>query len=202
MPNARPLLSALLALALLAAPLANAQTSERRTGERLAPPAAKASAGYREIGWEDLLPKGWDPMAPFKGLDLARLNDRDPRAIEAMEKLQAAWAEAPVESSLRGSKIRIPGFIIPLDRQGDLVSELLLVPYFGACIHTPPPPANQIIHAKSARPLSGITTMQPIWAYGTLNVQRGESQWGVSGYRLTVDKIMPYEMPKQEPGKR
>ena len=74
MPNARPLLSALLALALLAAPLANAQTSERRTGERLAPPAAKASAGYREIGWEDLLPKGWDPMAPFKGLDLARLN--------------------------------------------------------------------------------------------------------------------------------
>ena len=142
MPNARPLLSALLALALLATPLANAQTPERRTGERLAPPAAKASAGYREIGWEDLLPKGWDPMAPFKGLDLARLNDRDPRAIEAMEKLQAAWAEAPVEPALRGSKIRIPGFIIPLDRQGDLVSELLLVPYFGACIHTPPPPAN------------------------------------------------------------
>lgn len=192
MPNARPLLSALLALALLAAPLANAQTSERRTGERLTPPAAKASAGYREIGWEDLLPKGWDPMAPFKGLDLARLNDRDPRAIEAMEKLQAAWAEAPVEPALRGSKIRIPGFIIPLDRQGDLVSELLLVPYFGACIHTPPPPANQIIHVVLKKPISGLRMMDAYWINGTLDLARGDTGLGVYGYRLKAEAMQPY----------
>ena len=197
MPNARPLLSALLALALLAAPLANAQTSERRTGERLAPPAAKASASYREIGWEDLLPKGWDPMAPFKGLDLARLNDRDPRAIEAMEKLQALWAEAPVEPSLRGSKVRIPGFIIPLDRQGDLVSELLLVPYFGACIHTPPPPANQIIHVVLKKPASGLRMMDAYWINGTLDLARGDTGLGVYGYRLKAEALQPYVEKKK-----
>ena len=194
MPNTRPLLSALLALALLAAPLANAQTSERRTGERLTPPAAKASAGYREIGWEDLLPKGWDPMAPFKGLDLTRLNDRDPRAIEAMEKLQAAWAEAPVEASLRGAKVRLPGFIIALDRDGDLVSELLLVPYFGACIHVPPPPSNQIVHVTSELGVLMDALYQPFWIEGPLKVGSHSSEMGTAGYQMAAEKIYPYEM--------
>lgn len=198
MPNARAFVTALFTLTwLLAAPHATAQSSEYRTGERLAPPTAKAAKDYREIGWDDLIPKDWDPMAPFKGLDLARLNDRDPRAIEAMIKLQAAWADAPVEPALRGSKIRIPGFIIPLDRQGDLVSELLLVPYFGACIHTPPPPANQIIHVVLKKPISGLRMMEAFWINGTLDLARGDTGLGVYGYRLKAEAMQPYVEKKK-----
>ncbi len=152
-----------------------------------------AADPWPELKWEALVPKGWDPAAEFKGLDFSKLQDSDPRAMEALDKLRKMWDDAPAEPSLNGKKIRIAGFALPLERQGDKVTEFLLVPYFGACIHTPPPPANQIIHAKSAKPLSGVKMMVPLWTYGTLTVQRGETTWGVAGYRLTVDKIAPYQ---------
>lgn len=155
----------------------------------------RAAPSWPDIKWEDLVPKGWDPASEFKNLDLSKMQDSDPRAMEALEKLKAAMDNAPAETAMNGKKGRIAGFALPLERKGDKVVEFLLVPYFGACIHTPPPPANQIIHAKSAQPLAGVKMMQPIWVHGTLTVQRGETTWGVAGYRLAVDKIAPYEMP-------
>lgn len=164
----------------------------------LAATALHAAAPWPEIKWESLVPKGWNPAAELKGIDFAKLDDADPRATEALDKLKKAFDNAPAEPAMNGKKGRIAGFVLPLERQGDKVTEFLIVPYFGACIHTPPPPANQIIHAKSAKPLAGVKMMVPIWTYGTFTVQHGETKWGVAGYRLTVDKIEPYE----EPGKK
>jgi len=81
-------------------------------------------------------------MAAFKGIDLARLQDSDPKAMEALDRMKSAWNQAPVNSSLDGQKVRIAGFVVPLERKGEQVVEFLLVPYFGACIHVPPPPAD------------------------------------------------------------
>lgn len=158
--------------------------------------SAHAADPWPEIKWEALVPKGWDPARYLKNLNLSTLQDSDPRAIEALEKLKALWDNAPAEPAHNGKKIRLAGYALPLERdKAGKVTEFLLVPYYGACIHTPPPPANQIIHAKSAKPLAGVKMMEAIWVYGTLTVQRGETTWGVAGYRLTVDKIAPYEMP-------
>lgn len=158
---------------------------------------AHAAEAWPEIKWEALIPKGWDPAADFKKLDLSKLQDADPRAIEAMEKLKQAWDDAPSEPSLNNRKGRIAGFVLPLERQGDKVTEFLIVPYFGACIHTPPPPANQIIHARSAKPLAEVKMMEPLWTYGTFRVERGDTSWGTAGYRLTVDRVEPYVLPKR-----
>ncbi|MBM3387537.1 MAG: DUF3299 domain-containing protein [Betaproteobacteria bacterium] len=157
-----------------------------------------AADPWPEIKWEALMPKGWDPSAEFKGLDLSKLQDADPRATEALEKLRSVWDNAPAEPAMNGQKGRIAGFALPLERQGAKITEFLIVPYFGACIHTPPPPANQIIHAKSAKPLDGVKMMTPIWTYGTFSVQRGETEWGIAGYRLTVDKVAPYEETRRK----
>lgn len=157
----------------------------------------QAREPWPEIKWEALVPPGWDPTAEFKDIDFAKLDDADPRAIAALERLRKVWDAAPADPAFNGRKGRIAGFALPLERQGDKVTEFLIVPYFGACIHTPPPPANQIIHAKSAKPLAGVKMMVPIWTFGTFSVQRAETQWGVAGYRLTVDKIEPYEEPKR-----
>ncbi len=151
---------------------------------------------WPEVKWEALVPKGWNPAAEFKGVDLSKMQDSDPRAIAALDKLRKLWDSAPVDPSLKGARRRIAGFVVPLERVGDKVTEFLIVPYFGACIHVPPPPANQIIHARSARPLSGISSMQPLWVYGTFSLERAETAWGVAGYRLTVDKVSAYEDPK------
>ncbi|MCK6406013.1 MAG: DUF3299 domain-containing protein [Rhodocyclaceae bacterium] len=157
-----------------------------------------ASDKYEEIKWELLVPKGWDPAREFRGLDLSKLDDADPRAAEALQKLRETWDNAPTEAALDGRRIRLPGFIIPLERKGEQVVEFLLVPYFGACIHTPPPPANQIIHAVSSKPVGKMRTMDTVWVTGTLGIKRSETSWGHAGYRLTVDKVWPYEAPKRK----
>ena len=132
----------LLALALLsiAAPPSNASNV-------VAPTTLAANSAWPDIGWDALIPKGWDPAAEFKGLDFSRLQDADPRAMEALERIKSVWDTAPAEPTLHGRRGRSAGFVLPLEKKGDKVTEFLIVPYFGACIHTPPPPANQIIHA-------------------------------------------------------
>lgn len=160
-----------------------------------------AADAFKEIRWEDLVPKGWDPTKEFKALDLSKLEDSDPRAMEALQKMKALFDDAPTEPSMAGRKVRLPGFVIPLERKGELTTEFLLVPYFGACIHSPPPPANQIIHAVTAKPAK-LRSMDPVWASGTLSLQRADTPWGKSGYRFTVEKIVPYEEPGKSGQKR
>lgn len=158
-------------------------------------PVLHAAEPWPELKWEAMVPKGWDPAKDFKQLDFSKLQDGDPRATEALNQLKQAWDNAPAEPSLNGRRIRIAGFVLPLEGEGNKVTEFLIVPYFGACIHSPPPPSNQIIHAKSLKPLAGVKMMEPVWTYGTLSLYRANTQWGVASYRLTVDKISPYQAP-------
>lgn len=171
-----------------------ASSQDYRIGDRLKPSASPARSAYQEITWDDLIPKDWDAMAALKGINIARLRDGDPKAQEALDKLRAAWDAAPVVSTLENKRIRLAGFIVPLERKGDLVSELLLVPSFGACIHSPPPPANQTVHVILNKPVANVQTMDTFWINGTLKTARGESGFGVFGYRLQGDSMERYEI--------
>ena len=173
-----------------------ASSQDYRIGDRLKPSATSARTAYQEITWDDLIPKDWDAMAALKGINVARLRDGDPKAQEALDKLRAAWDAAPVVSTLENKRIRLAGFIVPLERKGDLVSELLLVPSFGACIHSPPPPANQTVHVVLKKPVAGLQTMDTFWINGTLKTARGESGFGVFGYRLQGESMERYEIKR------
>jgi hypothetical protein len=167
-------------------------------GERL--PQARVpvpASGFKEVKWDDLVPADWDPRQIFKGIDLRMLDDSDPRAMRALEKLREAWGNAPARADLNGNRVRIPGFVVPLERKGNQITEFLLVPYFGACIHTPPPPANQIIHVFASRPVRDTATMDAVWVNGTLEVARSETGMGNASYRLRAELVAPY----REPGK-
>ncbi|WP_371322547.1 DUF3299 domain-containing protein [Dechloromonas sp. ZY10] len=180
---------------------AKPQLSAQAASLRLQPvPAARPGARgtYRELRWEELQPKDWDPAAGFRQLDLSKLKDSDPRAIAALRELRAAWNQAPVRKDLAGWQVRIAGYVIPLDRQGDRVSELLLVPYFGACIHSPPPPANQTIHIVLNQPRNGIQTMDTFWVNGQLSVDRGDSGLGIYGYRIRAERLDPFAIPRAQ----
>lgn len=174
--------------------LSAAGAADYKTGERLQPNKSMTTplSGYTEITWDALTPKGWDPAASFREMNLSRLKDSDPRAIAALNKLRKVWDEAPLEPSLNGKRIRLAGFAVPLERVGDDVSEFLLVPYFGACIHSPPPPANQTIHVFVKGKPRAMNTMDTVWVAGTLELHRGESGLGVAGYRLQAESIRPY----------
>lgn len=161
--------------------------------ERVYVPAKEARNGFREMAWEELMPEDWDPMAPFKNLKIEDLDDADPRAIKALEEAKKIWDKAPVNPAVNGNAIRIPGFVVSLDQENADISEFLLVPYFGACIHTPPPPANQIIHVRVKKPLKGIRTMDPVWIQGTLQVGEAATALGAAGYSMQPVAVTPYE---------
>ena len=155
----------------------------------------QAAEDYRDIKWEALVPKGWDPSKDLKALDLGKLQDNDPRAMEALEKIRQMWDNAPTDPALAGAKVRLPGFAIPLENKAGKVSEFLLVPYFGACIHTPPPPANQIVLVVPAKPAGGFRSMDTVWVSGVLKTTRTNSPMGSSGYRLEAALVERYKPP-------
>jgi hypothetical protein len=171
------------------------EKAEYRVGDRLAEPKSPAAVQttYKETGWKALVPPDWDPMKALRELDMGNLSDSDPRAMRALEQLRAAWDNAPVEPALNGARIRIPGFVVPLERQRDQITEFLLVPYFGACIHTPPPPSNQIIHVIPARSLKSVATMDAVWVSGVLETVRSETGMGNAGYRMRAEVVVPYK---------
>jgi hypothetical protein len=148
---------------------------------------------YKETRWETLIPKGWDPASQFKELNLSTLSDADPRAMDALQAMRTAWDNAPAEPSMNGRSIRIPGFMIPLDKSGESVRSFLLVPYFGACIHSPPPPSNQMIHVVPAKPVRGFNSMDAVWVNGSMEIDRSDSPWGKTAYRLKAAKVEAYK---------
>jgi len=96
-----------------------------------------------------------------------------------------------VVEELNGKSIRIPGFMVPFDiNQANEVTEFLLVPYFGACIHVPPPPPNQIVYVTSevAVPFG----WEPVWLEGVLVTARHDNSMGNAAYTLNLTKLEPY----------
>jgi hypothetical protein len=178
------LLTTVLACALLA-PLAQAQEK--------APASPAAVRGtHAEITWDDLVPPDWDPLKQFKDMNFGVLSDADPRAAAALKKMREVWDNAPVNDRMDGRAIRIPGYVVPLEEGKSGMTEFLLVPYFGACIHSPPPPANQIIHVKPKAPVKGFKSMDAVWVNGTLHTLRSDTFMGVSSYRLDAVGLERY----------
>ncbi|MFM7507860.1 MAG: DUF3299 domain-containing protein, partial [Rubrivivax sp.] len=120
-------------------------------------------------------------------------DDGDPRAGALPKKMRQAWDAAPVNERLAGQVVRIPSFLVPLEDTNDGLKEFLLVPYFGACIHSPPPPANQIIHVLPRMPAKGFRSMDTVWVSGRLTTPRTDSYMGTSGYRIEADAVTRYE---------
>lgn len=142
--------------------------------------------------WEELVPNDWDPGKRFRDRNVQGLSDADPKVLQLMRELREEWDNAPTRPELDGAAVRIPGYLVPLEESRGELSEFLLVPYFGACIHSPPPPANQIVHVLPAKAVKGFRSMDAVWVTGTLRTHRQDSSMGVSGYRLEAQAVEKY----------
>lgn len=129
------------------------------------------------------------------GLDAQVLIEKE-KSFEAKVVAQASM----MRPELDGAQIKIPGYVIPLEFDGNQTVEFLLVPYVGACIHTPPPPANQIIHVRSQTGFSTVDLFTPVWVTGELLIEQSQQSVGLSdgvagfavGYALKADEIVEY----------
>ncbi|WP_411279814.1 DUF3299 domain-containing protein [Gemmatimonas sp.] len=94
---------------------------------------------------------------------------------------------------LEGKLVRIPGFVVPLDDFQEEGAEFLLVPYYGACVHTPPPPPNQIVMVEmGGKKAVKLNLFDAVWMSGRLKISSVESPYGTVGYQLEGLKVEPY----------
>ena len=102
--------------------------------------------------------------------------------------------QSPELKKVNNTNVRLPGFMVPLEDDNQDVTEFLLVPYVGACIHTPPPPPNQIVHVKmqSGRKVK-LNMWDPVWVTGKLRAETKASRMGAAAYTLSGDKFEPYK---------
>lgn len=117
-----------------------------------------------------------------------------------MAEQQRARGQA-VNATLDGQIVRIPGYLLPLEFSGKRVSEFLLVPWVGACIHTPPPPPNQIVHVTADKPFEFGGLFAPVWVTGRLSAAPAKKSLYLIdgsadidiGYSLHASQVEPYK---------
>ncbi len=152
-----------------------------------------------ELGWEDLIPEGFTPAAsPLETMtqeEVNKLFDGSAESNLELSEIEEMMSFAPTVSDLDGKQVKLPAYVVPLDYDGQTnLTEFLLVPYYGACIHTPPPPANQVVHANAKQAVVVEDTYRPVWAIGTMSTETIQSNLAEAGYQLQIERLEPYEV--------
>lgn len=158
---------------------------------------SSAPATVAETRWDALVPKDWDPTKRFRNSNLGALSDSNPKVMQMMREMRETWDNAPTNNKMDGVTVKLPGYVVPLDEVNGQMKEFLLVPYFGACVHTPPPPANQIVHVIADKPIKTLRMMDAVWVTGTLKTIRLDTVMGTSGYRIQTSVIDRYVAPSR-----
>ncbi len=153
----------------------------------------------KTIEWTDLMPEedlqalmampevahDYSQPSPFED----NYNGEDPAAQAWQQILQSA----KVKPEFNNVKIKIPGFIVPLEFDAEQnVTSFFLVPYFGACIHVPPPPPNQIIYVSGAKNLKADMIYSPFWITGTITTDTMSHDLANAAYSMKADKVEEY----------
>lgn len=134
----------------------------------------------RELEWQDLIPKDYVAATP----DIEHIG-------QAMAGPQTI--NAPVVQELDGQLVKIPGFVVPLEGDEETVTEFLLVPYFGACVHVPPPPSNQLVYVKFPAGAPADALYDPIWIIGKISTKEWQGDLAQVGYSMEGIGVLPYD---------
>ena len=173
--------------------------------------AAASSAGklakpteFATIQWPDLMPQEDLDALLNPPAYLADIEDGSPEdqissqmsssiAAAMDDRYQQALVSTKIRPEMNGQAIRIPGFIVPLEFSDDqLITEFFVVPFFGACIHVPPPPPNQIIHVKYPKGFKLEALYNPFWLSGVLKTSLIENDMATAAYAMEVYLMEDY----------
>lgn len=163
-----------------------------------------AYAEYEEIEWVELIPADdlaalLDPPSWLDDIEDGSFEDQiSNQILGALEmsgdsRYQQALSSTQVVEAYDNRQIRLPGFAVPVEMNDkQQVTEFFLVPYFGACIHYPPPPPNQIIYVHVPGGITIDSIYEPYWVEGRLRTSLVENEIAVSAYSLFADQVYLY----------
>ena len=139
---------------------------------------AHAGDEPKELYWEDMVPKNYVIQ---------------PSAVDHNGQMTQLEPDAPLLEELNGQYVKIPGFVVPLEGDADNITEFLLVPYFGACVHVPPPPSNQIVYVKFSEGVPITNLYDAVWVTGILSTDGWTGDIATVGYTLRGQVVEGFE---------
>ena len=159
-------------------------------------PASDTVSGVRTLSWNDLVAEGYDAqsiMAKYQSKIMV-IAEGSAEERELYMKMDEEFKKAPPNLELAGKTVKIPGFVSPLDQNGEMVGDFLLVPYFGSCIHSPPPPVNQtvLVNPQEGGSISMSKIRRPVWVVGELKVERSTTDLAEAAYRIENARLEEY----------
>ena len=162
---------------------------------------------FQTIEWVALIPEDdlaallnppdfLNDIADGSDQDSVNLLQKNTKLDAQGKRFQEALVSTTVVTEYDGKSIRIPGFIVPLESANErMVTEFFIVPYFGACLHMPPPPPNQIIHVVVNEGIELENLYDPFWFEGRLALKIIETETGLSAYAMKLHQVIPYQEP-------
>ena len=159
---------------------------------------------FKTVEWVDLIPPEvleilMNPPSYIAEIEDGSAEDqitsqmKNTLAEEEEDAYRRALASTDVNPAMDGQKIRIPGFIVPLEfDEEQTISQFFLVPYFGACLHMPPPPPNQIILVDAPDGVQMSALYEPFWLEGEVRTTITENEMAKSAYALQLHRLSPY----------
>lgn len=143
-----------------------------------------SAEGALTLDWLDLIPESERNQFNDRGMPLVD-HSGDTAAQQSLV--------GRVRPELDNSLVKIPGFVIPLEGDANTVTEFLLVPFFGACIHVPPPPPNQIVYVKFEKGAPVQELWDVVYVVGKLKTETISHDIAQAGYLLEGSTIEPYD---------
>lgn len=160
-------------------------------------PQGTAPDGTLDLKWADLMPPA--PPKPPRSIVAGRtpidpLNPTHEQSVPEGRWLSGTKKMSepvPVVEALNGKRVRIGGYIVPLDLDAQTVKEFLLVPFVGACVHVPPPPANQIVYVQAPKGIRVNKLFDPVYVTGKMTTDPSFTGLADAGYTLEADIVSP-----------
>ena len=179
-------------------PEPDASSADTGSDDTVATPSA---GGVTEIGWEELMPEGEEErIAEMYQARMSQLYSRGGAVAEGSARDQAVQIGTfntvdEINGQVAdGMKVRIPGYTVPFDYGSEAkISEFLLVPYYGACLHAPPPPPNQTIYVSTEDKIQLKDLSQAVWIEGTLRLRKQTSDLADTAYVIEMSDWEVYE---------
>jgi uncharacterized protein len=148
-------------------------------------PSAGFADEVTDLEWSDLLPEE-ELVVPRA---LAGLIDHDSEPLSSQQP-----ASTGRRNDWNGKIVRLPGFVVPIDQSSAGVTAFILVPYVGACVHVPPPPANQLVFVTTEKPYPLAGLFEAVNVTGMFGTASTYTQIAQIGYALSADEIAPFKV--------
>lgn len=148
--------------------------------------ACSDTPNYELDNWSVLIDPNFnqEKVVQFYKDKVKKVKEGSKEEILIYAELQDALKKAGNNKAVDGKKVKLDGYIVPVDTDGEKVNKFLFFQNQAACIHVPASPANQTIYVTTKKD-EGVMmedAYEQISVYGTLKLETAKVATGTASF--------------------